>query len=210
MTTWADTTPFVALYAADCPAFAIADAVQLAAIEFFTHTRVWRSAPRITLGTTVASQADYTVAPPTSLDMVGLPAAWIDDKEIYEALQRDSTDVKPGDLATTSADMKILVTAANQVTLLPAPVTPGQVLRGTVAYAPSQSATGIEDAMWLKYRETIRELALAKLKRMQGKPWSQLGEAGMHQATYDQRAIDESTAAGPLRRNRLRTRALAF
>lgn len=210
MTTWNDMAPFIALHAADCPTFTIAQEVQLAATEFFTDTRVWRSADRITLGTTVAGQAAYTVAPPTDLAIIGIPVAWLDDEEIDEALQRDRGDVAPDETATFSSQIKVLVSADDQVILLPAPYLAGQVLRGTLAYAPAATAPGIDDAMWLKYRETIRELTLAKLKGMQGKPWSDPAGAQMNQGKYDQKALEDSTAAGPRRRNRLRTRALRF
>lgn len=207
MTTWNDMAPFVAMFAADCPTFTIAEQAQLATVEFFTDSRVWRTTERLQLGATVAGQASYTVSNPADIELVGLPAAWLGDDEIGEALARDAIELAT---ETPGTPKKVLVTSGTTVRLFPVPVLSGVPIWGIAAYAPTQAAVGIEEARWLQYRETIRELTLAKLKQMQGKPWSDPAAAMRHQALYDQRALGNSTDAGPRRRARLRTKPLRF
>lgn len=206
MKTWIDMAPFVAMYAADCPVFTIAEEAQLAAVEFFADTRVWRSEDRILLATTTAGQAAYSVTNPANTEIVGLPAVWLGNREIGEALQRDRADLATEPVGRPE---KLALITGVTVRLLPTPQIGGEELRATVAYGPTMAAAGIaDDAVYLAHRETLRELTLAKLKRMQGKPWSDPRAAEQHQREYEQRASDASTLAGPRRRNRLRTKHL--
>jgi len=204
MKTWADFVPKIVMFAADCPHFTIEEEAKRAAIEFYRETRAWRSTLPVTLvAATVASQASYTVAPPEGLEMVGLPAVWLDDVEIAEARPGDVNDITPIETGTRHS---VLLTSGTTIRLIPPTVTAGRVIKAQVAYTPTEAAAGIEDAKFHEHLETIKHLALSRLKYMQGKPWSDPAGARACEAEYQRRALDDGAAAGPVRRNRLRTR----
>lgn len=203
MKTWADFVPEIVMYVADCPHFTIADRAHAAAIEFYRDSRAWRSTLPLTLATTVANQGQYTITNPAGQELVGLPAAWLDDAEIPEALPGDVNGFSPGEVGTKHS---LLLVSGTIIQLLPATATAGQVIKAQVAYGPTPAATGLDDELYAKHLNTLRELILCRLKYMQGKPWSNVSEARLHDLEYQRRALDDGTAAGPVRRNRLRTR----
>lgn len=207
MAIWADFVPKVAMYVADCPHFTIAEEAQKAAIEFYRDSRAWRSSGTVTLGTTVANQANYTIINPAGQELVGLPAVWLDGVEIAEARPGDVNDITPG---MTGTKHKLLLLDGSTVKLLPATVTAGRAIVAQVAYAPTAAATGISDALFALHFDTIRNLILCGLKGMQGKPWSDAAGARAYDAKYQSGAADDGSAAGPVRRNRLRTKMAPF
>lgn len=206
MKLWTDFARVLTLQLPDCPEFTIGNAVQRAAIEFYTNTRAWRLGG-VTLATTVASQRAYTVASnPANADLIGLPAIWIDGEEADELPDGAGDDYEATD--TSSINM-VGVTGATSITLAPAPITAGLIVTATAAYAPSTAATGISDELYRLHRQAIEAKALAALLMMRGKPWFDPAGSQMARADYDSEALFVSSQAGPMRRRgNLRTRAV--
>lgn len=207
MAPWAAFVPDITNYVVDCPHFTIEEAARTAAIDFFQWSRVWRATTVVTLATTVANQAAYTVTPPAGAELAGLPVAWLNGKEIKEARAGRQYDYKPGETGTTH---EVLVTGGTTILLIPPTVTAGLVLTGFPAYQPTEAATTLDDALFHSYKRTIRELALSYLKAMQGKPWSDPAAATGHMKAYMAASGYEGMNAGPVRRNRLRTKKAAI
>lgn len=202
MKTWADFVPEIIMFVPDCPQFTVENEARQAAIEFFGDTRCWRSSTPVTvIAATVANQADYTVTPPTGLELCGLPAAWLDGEEIGEALPGDLDDLAPG---KTGTQHMVMAVDGVTVRLIPPTVTAGRVVKATCAYRPTQASAGIDDDKFFEHLSTIRDLALSRLYRMQGKPWTDTVAAASRESSYNSAALSASTAAGPRRRRRLR------
>lgn len=203
MKLWIDFAPDIAPFVTDCPAFTIADQAKAVAIDYFRETRVWRSAAPVALCTIVAADDTYTVTNTAGQEIIGLPTVWLDGIEINEATPGKLRDF---DIGKTGAVTDVLLLDGATIQLLPMPTAAGGVVKAIVAYAPTAAATGISDELYALYSATLRDLTLARLKSMQGKPWSDAAggdadeRAGMSASLYD------STMAGPTRRNRLRTK----
>jgi hypothetical protein len=202
MATWDDFVPDTMAYVVDCPHFTVRDEARNAARSYFSDTRVWRSGV-LTLATTVSSQADYTISNPTGLELAGLPAVWIDNVEVPEALPGDRYDVTPDQTGTLH---RVLVADGSTIRLIPPDVTAGRIVTGVVAYVPTAASAGITDAMFDAHHRTIRELTLFYLKRMTGKPWADAAGAQRHFQQYMGDAGASSMQAGARRRTRLRVK----
>lgn len=194
---WADFIPAIVSELPDCPRFTMASAVQYVAREFYRNTRAWR-ARDVLLATTVAGQAGYTVTTnPADTILVGLPAVWIADKEVDELPFGGEDDVLPTDRDDRPA---VGVTGPTSILLVPPPLSSGLLVKATVAYAPSPAATGISDQLHDEHHEAIERAAVARLKRMTGKPWSDMQGAVMAEQEAHRLALQASSAAGPQRR----------
>ena len=206
MKTWDDFIPRIAAALPDCTVPAMRLALKLAAVEFYTDSRAWR-VENVDLATTVAGTEVYTVADvPASTKLVGLPAVWIDDTEVYELASGETDDTYPGE---TSSDVRVGVYSADEIRITPVPATSGGVVVGTVAYAPTEDALGIDDALFYAHHKGIGFLAIADLKRNVGKPWSDAAGAFRYEGDAARELMLASSSAGPLRRRpMLRVRAL--
>jgi hypothetical protein len=220
MTTWASVVPEVVMYVADCPSWTIQEQVRSAAIDYFRTTRLWRSTTPLTLATTVAGQGTYTIAgamPYVDVEVAGLPALWLDNVEIGEALGGALNNIYPGQTGTGTIGsgtgqvtsgyrVQVALVDGTSLQFLPAPDTAGQVLKGQVAFRPTEAAAGIPDTVYALYGRTIRNLAISRLMTMQGKPWSDAKGAMQWRGDYLATSMWDSTQQGARRRTALRTK----
>lgn len=203
MTTWADFVPDIAMHAADCPHFTIMDQARIEATDFFRETRIWRSTTPVTIATSVTGTGLYAVTNTSGQEIIGLPTVWQDNIEIKEGTPAKARDY---DLGKTGKTKFALMLDGATVQLLPAPDSTGRVIKAIVAYAPTAAATGISDALYALYGRTLRDRILAKLKSMKGKPWADpIGAREIEHASAAG-TLRDSTMAGPMARNRLRTK----
>jgi hypothetical protein len=166
------------------------------------------------LATTVAGQGTYTIAsamPYVDVEVAGLPALWLDNVEIGEALGGQANNIFPGQSGTgtfgsgtgqSAAGYRVQVALIDGTSLqfVPAPDTAGQVLKGQVALKPTETATGIPDAVYALYGRTIRNLAISRLMAMQDKPWSDAKGAMQWRGDYMATSMWDSTQQGARRR----------
>lgn len=206
MKTWADFIPYVSMRLPSCPTFVMEDAAKRAAIDYFNLSRAWR-VDSVTLATTIAGQAIYTVTNPDLMEMVGLPAVWVNDKEAREAVGGEADDYYPTERGQR---LSIGVVGVDKIRVSPLPDTSGQVIKATVAYRPSLAATGIDDELWHAYRETIVFRMLSQLMMDIGKPWSDPKMAQYYSGQYDSEGLNAASDAGPYRRTPLRVKPSSY
>lgn len=187
----------------DCPTFTMEDAIKRAAQDFYRDTRAWR-VEGVTLATTVIGQRAYTVTTnPTDADLVGLPAVWIGDDEVQEAAPGESDDVSS---TYTDQTWRVRVTGAAAISLTPGPTEAGQIIKATAAYAPADSATGLDDGLYAEHRRAIEHAALAILLLQKARPWYDPNLSEYHARAGKVAALRFSSMAGPSRRHPLRSR----
>lgn len=203
MKAWMDFVPDIAPFLTDCPAFTIADTAKAETIDYFRETRIWRTAAAIAIATSVAGQSTYAVSNTAGQELVGLVTVWQDGLEIDEAVPGKARDY---DLDETGPVKFALLVDGATVQLLPTPDTSGRVIKAVVAYAPTDAAIGISDALYALYGRTLRDRVLARLKTMQSKPWSDPNGAQGDDHSRMASTLYDSTMAGPTARNRLRTK----
>lgn len=201
---WADMVPALSIKLVDCPTFTIEEALKDAAQTFYRDSRAWREED-VDLGVTFADERNYEAVEIPELEMVGIPQAWVNGEEVEELAAEERS---PSSTASdTEYDMQIGVTGPWSFRLVPAPTEGGWSIVGTVAYMPSDDATGIPWRLWRQHREAIEAMALADLKDQAGKPWSDPAGAMRQRGTAEAAMLRFSTEAGPVRRvPRLRAR----
>lgn len=193
-----DLASSIAMELPDCPVFTIAEGLQEAAIKLYTDVRAWRLRD-VEVATTVAGQAYYTAAGiPVDAVLVGVPGLWVGPRQVNE--YRRDMRVQP-DLTSTRYHASVV--GNDTIELIPAPQNGGDVIRGEIAIAPSQSASGIPETLWQKHSEGIKAYACAKLMGMLGKPWSNPGMAAEHRRKWHALSLRYSTELGPLSREPL-------
>lgn len=193
---WADFIPAIVSELPDCPRFTMSAAVQYVAREFYRDSRAWR-VRGVALATTVAGQATYTVTNPSGAILAGLPAVWIADEEVDETPFGGEDDVLPTD-SDDRPSVGVIGPAA--IMLTPKPITAGLAVTGTVAYMPAATAADISDDLYDLHHEAIERAAVARLKRMTGKPWSDPQGAMVADQDAQRLALQFASEAGPLRR----------
>jgi hypothetical protein len=204
MKLWADFAPELAIQLPDCPTYVIGPFMKRAAIDYFRNYRIWRTDTPITVATTVLGQRLYTVTNPSGQELCGLPAIWINGKEVKEATPSDADSVLPDD----TGDIKqVGVVNGTTIRVIPGPAADGVIITATVAYKPTEDALGLPDQFWAHtYRSTMQKMAMVELKRMKGKPWTDERGAAQLEKDLGQDALYDATMTGPIRRNRLRTK----
>lgn len=208
MKTWADFVPSIAPFVPECPSFTIQNAVRECAIRFYTDSRAWRS-DNFALATTVAGQQIYTVALPDAYrDLIGLPAIWVDGDEVDE-LPPGGMDEEDAGQTSNTFKVGVYDPTVAKIVCVPAPIDAGLAIVATVAYAPTKTATGIDDGLYRDHRVVIEPMAKSYLMMQLGKKWfnPQLG------AVFNREAMSEAAAAsalaGPVRRRAaFRTRSV--
>lgn len=202
MVPWTTLVDELTAYLTDAAHPVMLDEVRASARDYFELSRVWRAAS-VSFGSTVALQSAYTFTPPADTDMVGLPAIWVGGREVGEMVPGDSDDIEPGEVGTAKLARVI---ARDTLQLLPTPVAGGQAIVATVAYAPGSGASGLDDDLYRRHREPIIHRALSRMFRHKARPYYDPRESARHESLYLALALDRSSDAGPIRRNRLRVK----
>jgi hypothetical protein len=132
---------------------------------------------------------------------------WIRDKEARELIPGESDDTYPGETGTKPG---VGVASADIIYLSPVPDSSGSVIKATVAYRPSLSATGISDELWHQHREAIELRLLGMLMKDFGKPWSDPKMALFYDDQYAVKGLAVGSDAGPVRRTPLRVKLSSY
>lgn len=202
MKLWSEFFKKVSAFAPDIMLPTVEAEAMQASIDFFTESRCWR-AEDVAIGTTVANQSAYTITNPAGQDVVGFPAAWVDGKEISEFRPGDKHEIGPEE---TGAVRGIRWVDGTHFELLPIPTESGLAITGSVAYAPSDAATGLEDALFALHWRTIVHKICANLLMHNGRAYSNPQMATWHSGEYSRLALDAGSAAGARSRNPLRVK----
>jgi hypothetical protein len=155
--------------------------IKRAAIEFCDRALVWRvpipafqataATPTYTLAAPVA---DTMVSQLLSLRFLGKKltnksAAWLED---YYGPNQDWRDV------TADPPQYWVSEFPNQITLAPFPVsTTAAAIDGWCAVKPTDTATGLDEAIWREYHDEIASLAKARAMEIPRKPYSNQGKS---------------------------------
>lgn len=194
---WADFVPAITLELPGCPQFTMENAIKRAAIRIYRNTRAWRVDDVTIVAATVVGQRDYTVTNPADTLLVGLPAIYANGDEIDELPEQEIGDNLPTD---TDSTWRVGVKDSVTVQVVPAPDAAGVAIVATVAYMPADTATGIDEQLFIKHHEAIEYLAMHLLMRQTGKSWSNPREAEENRLRANREISRISTMAGPMRR----------
>lgn len=201
MRAWSEFIPNVMPFVPGCPEFEVENRLRNAAIEFCERSRIWRARDVTLVTTTVAGQSAYNVTGlPVHAGLCHLFVAWKGSNERDEVpvlIEGEADDIEP--TAAPSDTFGVMLTSRSTLRLLPAPASPGLVVRGSVAYCPTDNADGVPNALFVEWREAIEKRAIAELMLQQGKPWSS-GDAMGHMARADKLLDEASNKAGPVNR----------
>jgi hypothetical protein len=201
MRAWSEFIPNVMPFVPGCPEFEVENRLRKAAIEFCERSRIWRARGVTLVTSTVAGQTGYTVPSlPVHAGLCHIFVAWrgTDERDEVRVLEEsDADDIEP--TAAASRDFGIMLTSRSTLNLLPPPDSAGIVVRGSVAYCPSDDADGVPNALFVEWREAIEKRAIAELMLQPGKPWSS-GDAMGHMGRADKLLNEAANKAGPVRR----------
>lgn len=205
---WLDMAPDIAAFLADCPTFIIANEMKVVAQIYFTTSRAWRSVVPVTLATLIVGQASYTVTgAPAGQEIAGLPAVWIGADEVNEARPGDQHDYYPGE---TGSKLSVMALDGTTIQVIPAPAAAGGIVKAIVAYAPTATATGLPEQLYLLHLEALRGMVIARLKAQKGKPWHDPDGVAPARREAGIEGNRLSANIGRIRRNPIRTKKLVI
>lgn len=142
-----------------------------ACIDFCERTWAWRA--NIT-GNLVAGTATYALSPPASSQITGVLRALAAPEvgATQQRLRKVGEDAVNAAYPASGPVQAFTMADRDTALFYPTPDdTYGYTVR--VALRPTAGATQlVEDSIYAEYRYTIAQGALARLKRMAGKPWS--------------------------------------
>lgn len=195
--TWGSIARDAALWLTDCPDAIIRDMVRRVAIERYTENRAWR-AYAASFGATVAGQAAYTVTLVDAQRIVGLPSITVGEDEAIEHLTG-------GPAGYDSHHVLASISAADAITLDPAPTRAGIAIVADLALAPTPASTGLPDWLAAEHREALAaEAASRLLAAMPRRAWSDPQTAGYLGQQAEQRWHLAAHRAGRRTRSPLR------
>lgn len=167
MKTWDQFLKDVLPDVAGCPEPVAEHAILRAAQQFCAAAHVWKL--WLDNVATLATSTDYDIALEPNSELVKLERATLDGRDITIT----TTESLPSDWKTNTAGIANCLFTQNRktMTLLPAQAA-GLILRVEAVLKPSNAATGIDDAIFDQYVETIAMGAKARLMKQAGKPYS--------------------------------------
>lgn len=187
MRPWSDFYDMVMPELPGCPRAAIDNALRESAIEFCEQSRAWRVLHPDVI--TVPGTAVYAFVPADGAAVHAISHATLDGRGLE--MRGGETGTNGGDHHGRRGFPRYILGGAAHFTLVPEPDAAG-VLAMTVILKPSIASTGIEDLLFVEYREPIVHGALARLMLSPKKPYSNIQLAAYHQ----QRFIVRTGAAG--------------
>lgn len=146
--------------------------------------------------------SQYQIDAPNGAQIAGVLNLNLDEKRvIYPTPTEQVSEALPGWASTQGNIIGFAQPALNTVQLFPVPQENGYFIP-MVAYAPSRSATSIDDRIYNLHLETIKYGALWKLKMMAGQPWADPAGAAYYEGHFWM-----GVNAATVERNRGNTRA---
>lgn len=155
-----------------------------AAIEFCERSCIWivDHAPIAS----VLSQGAYDYAPAAGTKVVKAMRAWYDKKPLEpqsEAQLSSLYSYWPGEEGQPTY---FLSEQSDKLILVPKPAAAlADAIRAKVALKPARDATGIETWIYEDYRDVIAAGAIARMKRMPGKPFTDLVGAAGNESIFE-------------------------
>ena len=162
-----------------CPLTVLDVALREAAIVFCERSMAWRyDHDDIAV---VAGTASYDFVPPAGAVVHTVRYATYNDEEI--AVNVGESDIWIQDWRNASGTPKYLLGGESSLTLVPNPDVDG-TLTLKVTLKPSSDATGIDDAIYRDYRQTIVHGALSRLMISPKKPYTDTNLATYHHQLF--------------------------
>jgi hypothetical protein len=179
-----------------CPDPQIEHELLRASQEFFARSRAWQviQAP-VAIS---ANQTSLDIAPSDAgQELIRVEGAWLDGTrlKVYGVGDMDHafTDDWQTHIGSTSTLVQI---TPGTVLLYPIPVAASATgLKLRLSVKPSESATGIPDDQFVKYRDPLAAGARARLMLQSGKKWSNPNLGSLNAVVFDAAVNSASIAA---------------
>lgn len=172
----------------------VINAVRNACFDFCRHSLIWNEIQDE--DAYLAGVAEYQVFPPTGAQVVQILNITLDNGRVVPPVSIDETvGVRPLWLTQTGVVEWFVQTSPDTFRFVAVPDTDGK-FTARVAYAPTRTATKVDASLFNLYLESIKYGALAKLKAMQGTPWSDPAGAQAYELKFGQavaKAVIERT-----------------
>lgn len=203
-TTLVSLHPAVLSSAPGAPAATINRCLVEAARELCRTANAWRA--DIASFNTVASQAEYTITPPTGGLLVDVISGRVENLGPLTVKAPELIDAEDSLARSTDNPPKYIYrSGSNKVSFAPVPSAAQAVaLRG--AFQPAINATTLDDKLVDDYGDTIIHGALSRILAIPQKPWTDLSLSGYHGGMFTTEvARISSHAAGGGSKNSTRT-----
>jgi hypothetical protein len=176
----------------NCPTLLARNELRNAAIEFCEKTLAWNALhdPIILID----NQREYELDTPDGARVVSVMMAWSVNGRFFPKTMLELSSILPGWLTATSSLPLYYnhVAPANTVRVYP---TPYQANSSTVtfrvAYAPTRTATEIDDDFVEANFDALCKGAKARLMLMDGKDWSKPVLGAKHEGDFKAAIVDE-------------------
>jgi hypothetical protein len=169
-----------------CPDPQIEHELLRASQEFFARSRAWQ-----VIQAPVAISANQTSLDITPSDagqeLIRVEGAWLDGTrlKVYGVGDMDHAFTDDWQTHTGSTSTLVQITPGT-VLLYPVPVAASATgLKLRLSVKPSESATGIPDDQFVKYRDPLAAGARARLMLQSGKKWSNPNLGSLNAAVFD-------------------------
>lgn len=150
----------------------------------------------------VAGTSEYALTPVTDAQIVSVLSLNVDEKyAIYPWPLDQVVSARPNWATAEGSVMGFVQPKPGTVVLISVPDTAGYFVPA-VAYAPTRSATAVDERLYNQYLETIKYGALWKLKMMAGQPWADPSGAAYYEGHFWM-----GVGAATIERNRSNSRA---
>jgi hypothetical protein len=198
---WAAWLPDLLPQLAGCPDPLIEHELRRACQDFFERSRAW-----VVVQDAIAVAANQATVPLTPLDattdVVRLEGAWLDGVQLRVRSTADMDAAFFDDWqAHTGVASTVVQIMPGTAMLYPIPLAGATTgLRLRLSVKPGDSALGIPEDLYVKYRDALAAGARARLMLQPGKPWTNeglgVGYSGMFEAAIDRAARLVSQAYG--------------
>lgn len=185
MPAFADIANTVAARVEGCPHGFIIEALRDTTIDFCVRTRIMTAGHVMTLDGTETPTIDF-------------------DRQVVDII--DAKVAEPGDVLITYLNDPVAdddietgcyvlrMAEPNAFDLLPAPTVLAPVtIELLLVIAPGPAASSVDDSVWLRHHEALRNGALARLFDESKKPWSDPAEGARRLGLYE-RAVTKTAA----------------
>ncbi len=182
---WSEWLPDMLMRAPGCPAIMAEHETRRAAQEFFEGSRAWRAVlDPVSIDANEPEMrvlADDGATEIVRVERVVLGGAKLDCLSLDEVGEWFGADW----LTQTGTPKAVTATTALSIRLVPYPVEAlNSQLTTTVSLKPAETAAGIPDELYAKYREPIAAGAIARLLLLPDKPWTNMELSGVFAAKF--------------------------
>lgn len=175
----------------ECPQPSAEAYLRLAAIELCRRSFAWIETQAAVL--LDAADMPYTITPPTNAKVAKVLSVVMDG--IAPGLEESSVrseDLYTNDWRTaTGTPLRFLEMARGVVLIVPLPLVEASFVV-TAAFAPTEAATGIPDAIYDEYGSAIISGAIYMLAIIPQKPWTSGDLAALHKRMFED-GIEEAS-----------------